>query len=59
MTCYNCQSPIDESTDQYIVTDNNGVYCGNCFEQQTNIEYDYFVDGEYIGNTNNIAIYND
>lgn len=56
MRCENCSKDL-EPGDDYIKVDEHQRYCDNCYEEQTTIIYS--VDGEYVGDGNSIAVYDD
>jgi hypothetical protein len=45
--CYNCDNSIPPETEHYIFSDE--VYCTDCVDAKPYTSYSYYVDGEYIG----------
>jgi hypothetical protein len=49
-TCYNCNSYIPPETEHYVFGDNE--YCTDCVTTSSYWSYVYYVDGEYMGDSN-------
>lgn len=47
--CYNCDTKIPPETEHYILADE--VYCVDCVDAKPYTAYTYYVDGEYVGCT--------
>lgn len=45
--CYNCQNEIPPETEHYVI-ENDG-YCTDCVEAKPYTAYTYYIDGEFIG----------
>lgn len=45
--CYNCDSEIPPGTEHYILHDE--AYCTECVEAKPYTAYTYYVDGEFMG----------
>ncbi|AHV96136.1 hypothetical protein [Paenibacillus sabinae] len=45
--CYNCECEIPPETEHYII-DGEG-YCTDCVESKPYTAYNYYIDGEYAG----------
>lgn len=47
--CYNCGDHIPPQTEHYEIHDQ--VYCKSCVEEVPYTAYSYYVDGEYLGDS--------
>ena len=49
--CFNCRNHIPPETDHYHLQ--GEVYCENCVEVVEYQAYQYFLDGEFMGDSEN------
>lgn len=47
--CTNCQTELPPETKHYDIDDE--VYCTDCVAAEPYTSYTYYIDGEYVGNS--------
>jgi len=47
--CFNCQTEMPQETEHYVLADE--VYCINCVDAQPYTAYQFYLDGEYMGSS--------
>lgn len=53
--CSNCAIYMPPETEHYEI--DNEVYCTGCVEEVPYTSYSYYIDGEYVGNSDEDARY--
>ena len=51
--CYNCQSEMPPETEHFIINDEG--YCTDCVEATPYTAYTYYVDGEFVGTSEEVT----
>lgn len=47
--CFNCQTELPPETKHYDINDE--VYCTDCVAAEPYTSHSYYIDGEYVGNS--------